>query len=276
MNEAAAFLTLEIGGRHWRIGAEQHDLSIPLAFDRPQPQFFGVPPALERVVRAGAFVGDVREGGSCNCATYTLTPHCNGTHTECIGHITSERVSVREASTKALHVALLVTIEPMPSQSTEESTEPAPHAGDMLITRAALERATQALAFPHFRALVIRTLPNEAAKLARDYDATPAPFMTAEAMRWIVERDVEHLVVDVPSVDRANDEGRLTTHRIFWNVPRGARTATNVTRNHATITELAYIADHIKDGPYLLNLQVAPFIADAAPSRPILLTIAPL
>jgi hypothetical protein len=38
-----------------------------------------------------------------------------------------------------------------------------------------------------------------------------------------------------------------------------------------TTTALQWIAD----GPYVLNLQVAPFMIDAAPSRPILLPLLP-
>ena len=87
--------TVEIAGRRWRVGAQGHDISIPLAFDAAQPSFFGAPPAAADVVTAGSFVGDVRRGGSCNCSSHTLTPHCNGTHTECIGHVTAERLSVQ-------------------------------------------------------------------------------------------------------------------------------------------------------------------------------------
>ena len=42
----------------------------------------------------GQFIGDTRMGGPCNFETYSITPHCNGTHTECVGHITNERVSI--------------------------------------------------------------------------------------------------------------------------------------------------------------------------------------
>jgi arylformamidase len=51
--------------------------------------------------------------------------------------------------------------------------------------------------------------------------------------------------------------------------------AAQATRPNATVTELAFIDDSIADGQYLLNLQVAPFVADAAPSRPILLPLMP-
>ena len=40
-----------------------------------------------------------------------------------------------------------------------------------------------------------------------------------------------------------------------------------------TITEMVFIPDEVEDGDYLLNLQIAPFFADAAPSRPILYKI---
>ncbi len=41
----------------------------------------------------------------------------------------------------------------------------------------------------------------------------------------------------------------------------------------STITELIYVPDHVPDGEYLLNLQIAPFNADASPSRPIIFPI---
>lgn|SRR5512138_20111 len=266
-------LTLEAGGRLWRVEPEQHDLSIPLAFDGAQPVFFGAVPARESVVRAGSFVGDVREGGSCNCATYAVTPHCNGTHTECVGHVTRERISVRGIGANALHVALLLSVTPVSARDTSESSDPTPERSDLLITRAALEGAANALTHPPFDALVVRTMPNDEAKRSRDYDRDPAPFFSAEAMRWIVARGVEHLVTDLPSLDRANDQGRLTAHRLFWNLAPGAVSVTSDTRSYATVTELAFIPNTIQDGAYLLNLQIAPFATDAAPSRPILMPL---
>jgi hypothetical protein len=123
------------------------------------------------------------------------------------------------------------------------------------------------------RALVIRTLPNGPDKQSRDYDVEPAAYFSSDAMHWIVARGIDHLVVDLPSVDRAADAGLLTAHRLFWGMPPNAVLAQHATRAHATITELAYIDDVIADGLYLLNLQVAPFNSDAAPSRPLLLQL---
>jgi hypothetical protein len=84
-----------------------------------------------------------------------------------------------------------------------------------------------------------------------------------------VEIGTQHLITDLPSLDRGDDTD-LTGHRIFWEAgPRGSESAraANCTR---TVTELANIPRSISDGQYLLNLQVAAFAADAAPSRPVL------
>ncbi len=106
-------------------------------------------------------------------------------------------------------------------------------------------------------ALIIRTLPNLTTKRTRNYKDWPT--FTPDAMRQIVKLGVKHLLVDLPSVDRV-DDAQLTNHRIFWQ--KGAR--------QKTITELVYVPTRVKDGKYLLNLQVAAFEADAAPSRPVL------
>lgn len=270
-------LVVETAGRRWLADtARAIDLSIPLRFDGPQPSVFGGATAQGQALEAGSFVGDVRRGGSCNCDSYSLTPHCNGTHTECVGHITRERISVRDIAVDHLVPALLLSITPEASEATAESSTPAPQPGDRLITRKALQQATSAHSALAFGALVIRTLPNGEDKLSRNYGTSDAPpYFSADAMRWIVERNVRHLVVDLPSLDRGADQGHLTTHRLFWGMPPGDKSFATATRANATVTELAYIDAAVADGFYLLNLQVAPFDADAAPSRPILYPAVP-
>lgn len=266
---------LQIGGRRYGVNMDDcHDLSIPLQFDGRQPSFFGAAAAHSDALKAGSFTGDVRQGGTCNCSTYSLTPHCNGTHTECVGHITSDRISVRDIAREVLVPAQLLTVMPETTQSTSEHSVPAPQPGDTLITRASLERAALSHDLTGCRALVVRTLPNAPDKQFRDYDAAhPPAYFSSDAMHWIVALGIDHLVVDLPSVDRANDQGQLTAHRVFWGMPPVVTEALHATRAHATITELAYIDEAIADGLYLLNLQVAPFSADAAPSRPFLMTL---
>jgi kynurenine formamidase len=270
-------LRISLHGRAWRVDASRpHDLSIPLAFDAPQPNFFGAPPAAGRALAAGSFIGDVRRGGSCNCATYSFTPHCNGTHTECVGHLTSARIGIRDVPTPAYAIARLVTLVTTPSTTTRESSDPPPRAHDELITLSSLDAALGEESLHEAAALIVRTLPNSASKLHRSYGPERAPpYFSAEFMRAIVAQGVRHLIVDLPSIDRAEDEGRLTAHRIFFGLPPGSIDAAQATRADATVTELAYIDDAIADGWYVLNLQIAPFLADAAPSRPLLMPLLP-
>jgi arylformamidase len=269
-------VSVEFHGRRFRVGLQAHDLSIPTTFDAGQLECFGAPPARAQALRAGNFIGEVSKGGSCNCFTLTITPHCNGTHTECVGHITHEPLSVRDLCTDPLSIAALLSVPTTRAGATTEASIPAPKHQDLLITRAAIETAARsALGEAPFCSLVIRTLPNDVSKHTRQYSDDPAPYLTSEAAEWIVARDIAHLVVDLPSLDRAEDEGYLTAHRIFWNLAPRSTLLTASTRRHATITELAYIPDHLPDGLYLLNLQVAPFAADAAPSRPVLLSLTP-
>lgn len=269
-------LAIEVAGRRWAVGAHGHDISMPLRFNEAQPTFFAADAASERPLSAGSFIGDVRQGGSCNCSIHTLAPHCNGTHTECVGHITHERLNVRELAVRHLSAALLVSIRPQSADDVTEPDDVMPMRGDSVITLAVLQQALGARKLAHYRSLIVRTLPNDASKLTRNYDTEPPPpYFSATAMRWIVEQGVDTLVVDLPSIDRTQDGGQLAAHRIFWGMPPGSTAAARATRKQATITEMAFIDDAIADGPYLLNLQVAPFMIDAAPSRPILLPLTP-
>ncbi len=122
--------------------------------------------------------------------------------------------------------------------------------------------------------LIIRTLPNDDSKMSRRYMDDLPPFLSREAMEYIVKLGVKHLLLDIPSVDRAFDEGRLTAHHIYWNVEEGSHKIDPADHHSLkTITEMAYIPAEIKDGHYLLNLQIAPFVSDASPSRPVLFSI---
>ena len=82
----------------------------------------------------------------------------------------------------------------------------------------------------------------------------------------IIQSSVKHLLVDLPSVDRESDNGRLAFHHAFWEVPKNP----NFER---TITEMIFVDDSILDGDYILTFQIAPFENDASPSRPILYEI---
>ena len=236
------------------------DISIPLRFNGPQPNAYGVERAMSEPVRAGDLVGDTRQGGSVNFEQYTFIPHCNGTHTECVGHITNERISIRDCLADVLIPALLVTVEPGSS------------AGDLVIDAEELDAKLSVIEEGDGYALIVRTVPNGADKLTAQYgESNIPPYFTAEAIRMIAALGFAHLLVDGPSIDRIFDDGKLINHRIFWNVDEGSFETNPDTRINSTITELIYVPDKVPDGEYMLNLQIAPFESDCAPSRPILL-----
>jgi kynurenine formamidase len=222
-------------------------------------------------MRSGAFVGDTRAGGSCNSELVSLAPHCNGTHTECVGHVTDERVSVTEAVRGGMSLALLVSVAPTTAAESDEGSDPPPAPTDRLITARALGEAIGTHLGLPAQAIIVRTLPNSLERMSHSYGGpSPAPFLTREAAALLVEAGIDHLVLDVPSADRADDHGRLTAHRVFFGLPAGSRHAPAAARPHASITELAFVAPTIRDGWYLLDLQIPAFMSDAAPSRPIL------
>ncbi len=243
------------------------DISIPLSFNGDQPSTYNVVKATAKAYKDDQFIGDTRKGGPCNFETYQLTPHCNGTHTECIGHITKERVSILTALQEEMLFSSLITIKPIKS---DESYKPELNTEDLVITKKQLKKQLQNVDTNFLQALIIRTLPNFEEKKQRNYMQESSSFFTIEAMNYIVEMGIKHLLVDMPSVDRLFDDGILSAHNIFWETKEKKF---NSNTSNKTITEMIFVPDNIKDGKYLLNLQFAPFVADAAPSRPILYKI---
>jgi kynurenine formamidase len=245
-------------------------IAIDLDFAAPQPRHFGAPPASTRPIDAPGFSGSVAHGASCNCNITTLIPHCNGTHTEGVGHLTSETLDAHRLVPAGLVPALLVSVDPVNAGLADETTEPPPQPGDQLITRLAFAAVWPKEMPFEPRALVVRTLPNTTAKKQRDYtDCTP-PYLSREAAELLVARQIEHLVIDLPSIDRAHDEGHLTAHRIFFGLPARSRSVLESQRAQATITEFAFIPDELADGACMLEIQVPAIGGDAVPSRPLL------
>jgi arylformamidase len=246
------------------------NIAISLEFSADQPRHFGAPAAATQPFAVPGFSGSVAQGASCNCNLITLIPHCNGTHTECVGHLTTERLDAHRQIPPGLVPALLLSIEPVDARGALETTDPAPQAGDTLITRRAIEGGWPESLPLQPRALVLRTLPNETSKMRRDYTNSTPAYLSREAAEFVVARGIQHLVVDLPSLDRAHDEGRLTAHRVFFGLPRGSTSLALAGRPQSTVTELAFIPDEVADGVYLLEIQVPAIGGDAVPSRPLL------
>tara|TARA_Y100001933_G_scaffold123709_4_gene123523 strand:+ start:38639 stop:39388 length:750 start_codon:yes stop_codon:yes gene_type:complete len=227
------------------------DISMPLRGDASNVNAWYVDHPRIDPHRDGDFVAKVSEGASINFNDIWFNPHAHGTHTECVGHITEGFHSVNQNLKNYFFAAELLTIAP------EKRGE------DLVISKKQLQYV---LGSGRRDAVVIRTLPNTKAKLSRQYSHTNPPYMLEEAAAFLAQKGIGHLLIDLPSVDREKDDGELLAHRAFWNF-------NGKIRKNATITELIFVPNHIKDGKYFLNLQVAPFENDASPSRPVLFEI---
>jgi len=256
---------VEIGNKKHTVDFSKGiDISIHLNFNGEQPNTYGVDKAMARPYQDGNFIGDTRKGGPCNFETYSFTPHCNGTHTECIGHITDERIDILSSLNEEMIFSTLISVSP---ENTTENYTPELNSEDLVITKRGLENKLQGISPEFLNGLIIRTLPNSESKKSRDYMKEKPPFFSIDAMEHIVSLGVKHLLVDTPSVDRLLDDGHLSSHNIFWET-KGKEFNPNTKKK--TITEMIFASENIKDGRYLLNLQIPAFVSDAAPSRPIL------
>lgn len=227
------------------------DISIPLQPTAENPLAWYQDQPVVKPVVMGDWVGKVSEGGSVNFNNVFFNPHAHGTHTESYGHISNEFYSVNDALKTFFFMAKLVTVTP------ETVGE------DQIISKESLQ---EVLSEHTFEAIVIRTLPNEIDKKSKHWSNTNWPYLHEEAARYLKEIGIKHLLIDLPSVDREHDEGKLLAHKAFWNYPENPR-------HDCTITEMVYIPNHIEDGNYLLNLQMASFENDASPSKPVLYQI---
>lgn len=270
---ASIQIKMEVGGKTFSVVFPGKSVAIPLQFNGPQPNTYGVAAAESKAFASGGWVGDTRQGGSCNFETYNFTPHCNGTHTECVGHIADLRISIESQLTESLIPATLISVQPVLGSETSDQYDPKLADNDLVIDLANLKTALKDFDTQFGEALLIRTLPNDKDKMHRDYMKQTPSFFSLEAMKYIADLNVKHLLVDIPSVDRLFDEGKLRNHHTFWNLPEGSHEVDPNRVPAETITEMIYVPDEIQDGKYLLNLQIAAFVSDAAPSRPVLYSL---
>ena len=212
-------------------------------------------------------MGSVEQGGPCNVDRVDLIPHCHGTHTETIAHILKNPTPrVSDIGLKSFFTAALITAKSVLASQSTDSYRPKFRGTDRIISGEAIENALGRIDVAEVDALILRTDGKPF-----DFDSGPlTPFLSIEAMQAVVKSGVNHFVLDLPSVDRLDDDGLLTSHHLFWNVPEQTSEVTKESWPEKTITEMVAIDGSIPDGFYLLNLQVAPFVADAAPSRAVI------
>lgn len=240
---------IKIGNKQFTANLlEPIDISAPLSSGPDNIHAWYVGDASFKAVENENWIGDVNRGGAVNFRDIYFNPHGHGTHTECVGHISKENFTINQCLTNFFFMAQLVTITPQKM------------ADDLVIT---LEQIQQIKLQEGLQAIVIRTLPNDESKRTKHYSSQNPPYIQAEAVAHLVNAGINHLLVDLPSLDREHDEGKLAAHHVFWNYPQH-------TQSHRTITEFVFVPNHIEDDLYLLNLQISPFENDAAPSKPLL------
>lgn len=242
----------EIGGKWVKIDLDAGvDLSIPVSTDSNQVNAYYAHPVRMEPYKSGDFIGEVKQGGSVNYRDISFNPHGNGTHTESVGHITEDIHSVNKHFKDFWQLVKLISVEPIVTED-----------GDLVID---FDDIATTLTGGE-SAIIVRTLPNSLEKKNRQYSGSNPPYLTDSFIKQLVDAGIKHLLVDLPSVDREVDNGKLLGHRAFW-MPNGEL------RMDCTITEMVFVPNEVEDGIYLLNLQVAPFENDAAPSRPLIYPI---
>lgn len=244
--------TIQYNSRKLKIDLSQPlDISISIKNDGSNVNaWYMDPPKIEAEVYEGEVIS-VEHGASVNFNTITFNPHSHGTHTETVGHITKEKYSINTYLKQFFFLAEVVTVAP------EKLGD------DYVVSKKQLQFA---LGNKKREALVIRTLPNTREKTSQQYSNTNPTYLLEEAADYLKSKEVKHLLIDLPSVDKEQDDGELLSHNAFWNTKGKLRL-------DATITELIYVSNKIIDGTYMLNLQIAPFENDASPSKPILYKI---
>ena len=237
------------------------DISIPLTNDDQNPiAWYQNTPEIEPV-KMGDWIGKVSEGkSSTNFNNIFFNPHAHGTHTECLGHITRDFYSINQCLKQFFFTAELISLEPKAIGE------------DLVITKEHISTALDKTNNDSIEAIIIRTLPNSESKMHLNYSNTNPPYLEEAAAIFIREKGIQHLLIDLPSVDKEHDEGKLLAHKAFWNV-KDVNQVNEDARFNCTITEMIYVNDSIKDGSYILNLQFASFENDASPSKPVLYSL---
>jgi arylformamidase len=241
---------------------EPIDLSIPIHNrENPVLAWYCEPIKLEAVM-TDRFIGDVNKGGAVNFRNLLINPHAHGTHTECLGHISKEWYSINQCMKEFHFSALLISIKPQKILNKEYNVE------DYIVTQELLDAAllNHSHQIEDAKALIIRTLPNSTSKCSTNYSNTNPTYFSKEAIERINELGIQHLIVDLPSIDREEDNGALIAHHKFWNYPENPQT-------NKFITELVFIPDSVPDGRYLSNIQITSLENDASPSKVVLFEI---
>ena len=259
--------------RRYRIDSSQSiDISIPFQFNGNQPNFYDVQPGKMMPLKTGDTSWSVAQGAGCNVPEISMNIHCSGTHTESVGHLLKDPGDVGNIVKDSFLPAVLITVSPVNFEDCNESYHCTVEMNEKIILKHAIKDQVEKWSDTQPTALVIRTIPNNDNKKSLRFNDSPPPFFTNDALQYITQLGIHHLIVDIPSVDRMSDDGVLGNHRIFWGDGKNPQCDVD-SDSKKTITEMAYIPNSAEDGAYFVNIQIPHFVCDAAPSRPLLFPI---
>ena len=246
------------------------DISIPYNFNGAQPNFYNVNPGRLTPFKLGETTYSVAAGATCNIPEISMNIHCTGTHTESGGHLLKNPGDIGMVLKDIIIPSVLITVNMDLFVDTKESYHCPVKDNELVISKKLIQIEIEKWQKHNPQALIIRTIPNAEDKKYYQFTKNPPAFYSNDALRYISDCGIQHLVVDLPSIDRMLDNGILGNHRIFWGYDNNPMGEVNPDSKN-TITELVYIPNEIQDGFYFVNIQLPHFKCDAAPSRPILM-----
>ncbi|MDZ4840329.1 MAG: cyclase family protein [Bacteroidota bacterium] len=219
-----------------------------LPVENSNRECFNLPPTHISPVIVGRWTGSVALGSNCNVDNLFISPHGNGTHTECCGHISLQHHTLKDSMTQYMLLAYLVQI-----QLPEDTTNYALKVSDLNWTDDALKL--------NISAIIIST-NDYVDKRNAQYSNTQPPYLSLELIEFLNSKGIKHLLLDLPSIDAENDQEMIGHHTFFKENDNWL--------TEKTITEMNYIADKNISGLCLLQMQVLNIDSDASPSNPII------
>lgn len=181
------------------------------------------------------FIGDVLQGGSCNVDILSFCPH-NLTHIECSSHILNQTLpeTVSMADISLNHLQGLIYVIDLRAIVKDSK----------LILKEHLEKELAKINLP-VTAIALKT---PASDLEQNFDFSGKDFLalSKEAAEEINKfsfqgTKITTLILDLPSTDSENDDGKLLAHRTFFEIPETGITFKDTKKK--VIVELAYFSE---------------------------------
>ena len=189
-------------GHLWSVQTEPVDLSVPVNPQSGLPRAWYQGPAKATPVQSDGWIGSVADGGSVNFRNVQFNPHAHGTHTETREHIhdTFEPVDalVRSGAVPFLMPAILIEAQPQPQGE------------DWVVPLSSLQAVESQIQAHRPLAVVLRCTNGD---IQQDWSHTNPPYLQRGFAELLVDHDIKHLLLDLPSVDREVTLGNLRLRR---------------------------------------------------------------